>query len=173
MTINTQTKLIPENINNLQTNKFTFFVPNLPHPSYMCQSVTFPGVSTSEVLVETPFSPTYRHGDKLQYDPLVITFMIDEDMKNWEQTYNWFKGITFPHDHTEYNKIKKENNIYCDAILTINRNSNTPNFRFKFLRCHPTALGPITFATTDDANMIPVADLTIRYDTFEIDRTIS
>lgn len=166
----TKTTFIPDNINNLQTNKFTFVVPELPYATYMCQSVTFPGVSTSEVIVETPFSATYRHGDKLVYDPLVLTFMIDEDMRNWEQTYNWFKGLTFPHNFSEYNKQKTKRNLYCDAVLTVNRNSNTPNLRFKFKHCHPTALGPITFATTDDANMIPVADLTLRYDTFEVER---
>ncbi len=170
MTINPQSKIIPENINNLPTNKFTFIVPELPYASYMCQTVTFPGVATSEVLVETPFSATYRHGDKLQYDPLVITFLIDEDMRNWEQAYNWFRGITFPHGFNEYSEQKHRRNIYCDAILTVNRNSQTPNFRFKFVRCHPTSLGPITFATTDDANAVPVADLTIRYDTFEVER---
>ena len=165
----TGSRLAPSNTNLLQTNKFTFIVPNMPFASYQCQSVTFPGVTTSEAMVETPFSATYRHGDKLMYDPLIITFMVDEDMRNWEETYNWLKGLTFPHTGREY-ALQKKAGLYSDCTLTINRNSQTQNIRFKFIRCHPIALGPINFATNDDANNIPIADLTIRYDTFEIER---
>lgn len=165
----TNSRLIPTNTNNLQTNKFTFIIPTLPFASYFCQSITFPGVSTSEVPVETPFSVTFRHGDKLIYDPLTITFLVDEDMRNWEETYNWMKGLTFPNNGREYTQQKKKG-LYSDGILTVNKNSQTTNIRFKFKNCHPTSMGPITFATTDDAGMIPVADLTIRYDTFEIER---
>jgi hypothetical protein len=166
----TGSRLIPQNTNNLQVNKFTFTLTALPFSSYMCQSVTFPGVATSEVMVETPFSVTYRHGDKLIYDPLVLTFMIDEDMRNWEETYNWLRGLTFPHDGSKEYVQQKKKGLYSDALLTVNRNSQTTNIRFKFTNCHPTALGPITFATMDDANNIPVADLTIRYDLFEVER---
>lgn len=165
----TNSKLIPQNTNLLQTNKFTFIIPNMPYVSYQCQSVSFPGVATSEVPVETPFSVTYRHGDKLQFDPLVLTFMIDEDMKNWEQAFNWIKGLTFPNSGSEYTKQKKEG-LYHDGTLTINKNSNVGNMRFLFTACHPVSLGPINFSTSDDANMIPVADLTLRYDTFRIER---
>lgn len=165
----TGNKFIPSNTNNLQTNKFTFVIPNLPFASYFCQSVTFPGVATSEVLVETPFSGTYRHGDKLQYDPLVLTFMIDEDMRNWEETYEWFKGLTFPHKAREY-ELQKKAGLYHDGLLTVNRNSQMTNVRFKFHNCHPMSLGPVTFSTTDDANLVPVADLSIRYDTFTVER---
>lgn len=167
MTINS--RLIPENTNLLQTNKFTFIIPNLPFVSYQCQSVSFPGVSTSEVLVETPLSATYRHGDKLQFDPLVLTFMVDEDMRNWEEAFNWIKGLTFPTSGREYTEQKKKG-LYHDGTLTINKNSNIRNMRFYFTACHPTSLGPINFSTSDDANMVALADLTLRYDTFRIER---
>jgi len=165
----TNSTLLPENTNNLQTNKFTFVAPGMPYGTYFCQTVNFPGVNTSEVMVPTPFSETYRHGDKLQYDPLTITFLIDEDMRAWEESYNWLKGITFPHNGREYVQQRKKG-IYIDCTLTINRNSNTPNLRVLFKNCHPTSLGPITFTATDDANMVPTADLTLRYDTFEFQR---
>jgi len=162
-------RLIPKNTNLLQTNRFTFILTDLPGMSYQCQSVSFPGVSTSAVMVENPFSTTYRHGDKLVFDPLTVTFMVDEDLRNWEETYNWIKGLTFPHNNAEYSKQKRKG-LYSDATLTINKNSQTTNMRFKFLNCHPTSLGPINFATSDDANSVAVADLTLQFDLFEIER---
>lgn len=165
----TNSRLLPANTNQFQTTKFTFIIPELPFASYFCQSATFPGVSTSEVLVPTPFSETYRHGDKLIYDPLVITFIVDEDLRNWEETYNWPRGLTYPHRFPEY-QYQKKKGLYYDGTLTINKNSNLPNIRFKFTNVHPTSLGPFTVATTDDANMIVIADLTLRYDLFEVER---
>ena len=74
MAINTDLIQIPDNTSFLQTTKFSFVIPNLPFAKYFCQTVTLPSITTSEALVSTPFSDTYRHGDKLTFDPLTITF---------------------------------------------------------------------------------------------------
>ena len=159
---------IPDNTSFLQTTKFTFVIPNLPFAKYFCQTVTMPGVSTTEALVPTPLSDTFRTGDKLNYDPLTITFLIDEDLRVWEESYQWLVSLTKPVQFGQYRQKFPEK--YYDAILTINTNANNPNLRFKFRNCHPVTLGSIQFATTDNADVTPVADLTFRYDYFEIER---
>jgi hypothetical protein len=162
---------IPENTNFLQTTKYTFSFPNLPFLRYFSQTILFPGVSLTPVPVETPFSATYRHGDKLIYDPITITAIVDEDLKVWEETYNWMKALTFPHQFSEYIKNdKKDPNPYHDGILTINTNSNIPNMRIHFENCFPTALGSIQFAVTDTADITPIVDITFQYDTFRFER---
>jgi hypothetical protein len=159
---------IPENTNFLQTTKFTFTFPQLPFLRYFGQTVSLPGVSTSEVMVPTPFSDTYRHGDKLNYDPLSLTFLVDEDIRVWEETYQWIASLTKPAKFGEF--VKKFPDKYYDGILTVNTNANVPNLRIKFYNCHPTSLGTIQFATTDTPDLTPVCDLTVRYDRFEIER---
>ena len=168
MAYNTDLIQIPDNTSFLQTTKFSFVIPSLPFAKYFCQTVTLPGISTSEALVSTPFSDTYRHGDKLTFDPLTITFLVDEDLRVWEETYIWLCTLTNPRQFKEFAPRFKEK--YYDGILTINNNSNLPNLRIKFRNCHPTTLGTIQFATTDTADITPVCDLTIRYDIFEIER---
>lgn len=169
MTNNSIQTNIPENTNFLQTTKFVFQIPNLKFGNFFCQTVLLPSVATNEVLIPTPFSETYRHGDKLIYEPLVITFLVDEDMRTWEETYNWLRKLTFPTEFYEYGK-NHNHPLYYDAVLNVFTNSNIPNIRFKFYNCHPTVLGSVQFATTDDANLTPVADLTIRYDYFDMER---
>ena len=63
----------PQNTSILQSTKFTFIIPDLPFLKYFCQTVNLPSVSTTEVMVPTPFSATYRAGDKLVYDAFTIT----------------------------------------------------------------------------------------------------
>ena len=159
----------PQNTNFLQTAKYTFVIPTLPFAKYFCQTVGFPGVSTSEIPVATPFSNTYRHGEKLVYDSLTINIMIDEDFYTWEETYNWLKAITKPTDFKEYNS-RINGSIYHDGFLTLNTNANNPNLRIKFKDCHPTTLGGIQFSTMDNAEVVPTCDVTFRYDYFELER---
>ena len=169
MTNNSVISTIPANPNFLQTTKYIFSIPTLRYSNYFCQTVLMPSVATNEVLVPTPFSETYRHGDKLIYEPLVITFLVDEDMKSWEESYNWLQALTYPKEFAQYGK-NSGHPLYHDGTLILNTNSNTSNFKVKFKNCHPTVLGSIQFETISDANVIPVADLTLRYDYFEFER---
>ena len=159
---------IPDNTNFLQTTRFTFIIPQLPFLKYFCQTVLMPGAATAEVNVPTPFADTYRHGDKLVYDPLTVTALSDEDLRVFEETHDWLAYLTNP---IKFNQFKyKFSERYYDGILTSNTNANLPNVRIKFRNCHPVTLGSIQFDSTTTADITPVFDLTFRYDLFEIER---
>ena len=161
----------PENTSILQSTKFTFLIPDMPFLKYFCQTVSLPSVTTTEVAVATQFSTTYRHGDKLFFEPFTITAMIDEDLRLWEETYKWLQGLTRPQNWKEYIKSKDiRAALYYDGYLTINTNANKPNLRVKFHNCHPTSIGMINFDTKVDADVIPTCDITFRYDLYEIER---
>ena len=163
--------LIPENTSMLQSTKFTFMFPNLPFLRYFCQTVEIPSVSTAGVEVVTPFVSTYRHGVQMKFEELTINAIIDEELKTWEETYNWIRALTRPTDFAEYVKrITNNGQIYHDAILTINTNANIPNVRIVFKDCHPIALGSVRFNTAENADTILTADITFRYDYFELER---
>lgn len=171
MTTETFATKIPENTSLLQSTKFTFIFPNLPFARYFCQTVSIPGVETSPVAIPSPFADTYRHGDKLIYQDFTINAIIDEDMRVWEETYNWIKSLTKPESYEQYARYRNNKaDLYFDAILTINTNSNNPNLRIKFKNCHPISLGAVLFNTADNAQTVLTADITFRYDTFEFNR---
>lgn len=173
MTIEALTTNTPENTSILQLTKFTFIIPDKPFLKYFCQTVQIPSVSTNEIEVPTPFSATYRHGEKLRYDPLTITAMMDEDLRVWQETYDWLKSLTRPTSFEEYPRQSKREiykPLYFDGYLTVNTNANNPNLRVKFHNCHPASIGMVSFDTKVDADSIPTADFTFRYDYFEIER---
>jgi hypothetical protein len=164
----------PENTSFLQTTKYTFFIPELSFAKYFCQSVSLPGVATSAVKVETPFTATFRHGDKLVFEPFAIRVLIDEDLRVWEETLNWLTSLTKPTEFAQYNKrnsVLKE--LYYDGVLTINTNSNQPNIRVKFKNVHPVSLSGINFDNKNTADQVATCDISFRYDYFEIDRLTS
>lgn len=174
MTTSSLLTRIPENTSFLQPNRFTFSFTTLPFLKYFCQSVTFPTVSTTPVTVSSPFANTYRHGDKLEYGELVVSVIIDEDLRVWEETYNWLQALTKPDNFAQYIRQRsdntRDNSPYHDGILTINTNSNLPNIRIKFTECHPTSLAGIELSTTATAETILTTSITFRYDQFYVDR---
>ena len=164
---------VPDNTSILQSTKFTFIIPDKPFLKYFCQTVQLPSINTTEVSVPNPFTTTYRHGDKLVFEPLTITALMDEDLRVWEETYKWIKSLTRPSSYDEYARKSVRDvktPLYFDGYLTINTNANRPNIRLKFHNCHPTSIGMINFETKVDADVIPTADFTFRYDLYEIER---
>jgi len=167
---------IPENTSFLQTTKYTFIIPTLPFAKYFCQSINLPGVTSSEIEIPTPFSSTYRHPTKMKYEPFTISFLIDEDIKVWEETYKWIVALTRPESSSQYIKNKDKGSFhessspYQDGLLTLNTNSNLPNLRIKFRNIFPVSLSGIQFGTTISSENTPTADVTFRYDLFEFER---
>lgn len=162
----------PQNTSILQPTKFTFLIPDKPFLKYFCQSISIPSISTNEIPVPTPFTSTYRHGEKLSFDSLTISAMIDEDLRVWEETYKWLSSLTRPESYEQYPRksLRDSTPLYFDGYLTVNTNANKPNIRFKFLNCHPTNIGTINFDTKSDADTILSCDFTFRYDYYQIER---
>jgi len=164
---------MPQNTSLLQTTKYTFSFPNLPFLNYFVTQVNIPGISTNEVTVATPFSETYRHGDKLVYEPLTVQILVDEDLRVWEETHNWLMSLTFPRRFEEYatNQARQQyKDKYYDSILTLNTNSNIANMRIKFRNCHPTSLTGVQFTSGDSELENITASVTFRYDYYDIER---
>ena len=157
---------IPENTSILQSTKFTFFIPDKPFLKYFCQTVNVPSVTTREIEVSNQHSPIYVHGEKLYYESLVISAIMDEDLRVWEETYKWMSSLARPQDQGQYPRrhFRDKNPLYFDGYLTVNTNANNPNIRIKFINCHPTSIGMVNFDTKVDADTIPTADFTFRYD---------
>jgi hypothetical protein len=171
MSTDTAITRIPENTSLLQTTKFSFVIPTLPFLRYFTQGCAIPGVSTSAVRVDNPFSATWRHGDKLEYDQLTITSLVDEDLRVYEETMNWLIALTFPEKFPQYIRARdKKASPYHDAYLTINTNANLPNIRIKFTECHPLSISAIQFSAADNADVIPTIDIGFRYDLMNIER---
>jgi hypothetical protein len=162
---------IPENTSFLQPNKFSFEIPSLPFLRYFGQDVTLPSVSTNAVDQPSPFAMMKRHGDRLNFDQLTCTILLDEDMRSWEETYNWLRSLTKPDNYGEYVRfLNPTKSPYHDAILTINTNSHNPNLRFKFTNVHPVSLGAVHFSHRQTADEVLVADIVFSYDQYYMQR---
>lgn len=172
----------PTNKDLLQSTKFKLNFARLQGMTFFCQSAALPGLSVSEVPLFTPFIDLYVPGEKLVYDTLNVTFLVDEDLRDWEQLHDWIRAMTFPHDFNEYKNLKNLSSVsasralnklppqYTDASMTIYTNKNNPNLRIEFKDLFPVSLGAVMFNSSDSAENIITADATFRFSYYNIVR---
>ena len=172
----------PSNPNMLQGNKFQLNFSRAPNLQYFCQTVTLPGLSTSEIPVQNPFVELYAPGEKAIYDTLNVTFLVDAEMTAWLEIHDWLRAMTFPTDYEEYRNLGKLNQFttaansktpqYTDGSVTILSAANKPYFKINFYDMFPIALGGFMMSATDTPETIITSDATFRFTYFNVERLI-
>jgi hypothetical protein len=159
----------PQNTNLLQPTKFLLTFGRIPTVQYFCQEVNLPGVTLGEVNRATPFLDMYSPGTKLTYDPLDISFTIDEDMESWKNLYNWFLSIADPDGFEKRTFVKElqRTEHFSDAYLTVLSALNNPVLRIEFANVFPLTLSDINFDTKLSADTIITARATFRYQSYK------
>lgn len=169
--------LQPSNTNLLVPNRFVLSFIRLPNMQFFCQTVNLPGINLSPIPRNTPFVDLQVPGEKLMYDPLSVTFLVDEDLRSWREIHDWMRGITFPTKFDEYKDLAKQSPYanqktpqYSDAILVILDSNQRGNYRFIFKDAFPSSLAPFTLSTTLGPDSVMTADVTLTFSYFDIEK---
>jgi hypothetical protein len=134
----------PERINPLLPTYYRFNIARLPNTTYFCQSASLPTVTMGEVQIPTPFMAV-KNPTKLDFDELSITFIVDEEMKNWLEIFNWMRSMTNVEDYEEF---KAANTHHCTANLLILNSAKAPKLNVTFEGLYPRTLSSIDFTST-------------------------
>ena len=160
----------PENFNLLPNQGFKFEIRRLPNVNWFIQSCTLPGVTLGEALHATPFIDGAFPGEKLTYDPIALSFAVDEDLTAWSEIQNWITGLGGPTGYEEYAKhvdMYGSEAIMSDATLTIMNSNMLPNFEVLFHDIFPTSIGELSFDTSlGDVDYLKCS-VTFRYLNYE------
>lgn len=130
-----------------------------PNTSYFTQNFVMPGVAMNEVIINRPQIDAYVPGDKFQFEPLIVTMLVAENMENYMEIYNWLnRAITTNNSEDKYDDIS----VY---ILS---SKNNPNAEVVFKNAFPISLGSISFNVQDADITYAQVDVTFRYDYFTL-----
>lgn len=143
---------LAENLNILGNNNFHFEIHELPTVSLFAQDFTMPGISLGRAAVPTSNVDYNVPGEKIEYEDLVITFMVDEFIKNYIEVFQWMTSLGFPESTDQFKALKEDQTPYTetsDIILTITTNKFNAHHEVHFIDCFPTDLSPIDFTNTD------------------------
>jgi hypothetical protein len=159
----------PENTNLLQSTKFLLTFDRIRTTQYFCQTVNLPGVSLGEVSRATPFLDMYSPGTKLTYDPLVVEFILDEELQGWKNLYDWMLSMADPDgfEKRDGSKELQNNKHFSDATLSVLSGLNNPLLRIHYSNLFPLSISDIRFDTTQSADTIMTATATFRYQSYK------
>ena len=154
------TLCIPESVDRLTPTGFRLTINHEKFSmlEYFCVGVSLPSVSLGEVT--TPFRNMRAAigGDTIEYGSFSANFIVDEELKNYLEIYNWI--LKNSHEELEY----------ADITLSILTNQNNTNKQVKFLSAAPTSLSELQFNAQDTSLDYVSCTVDFAYTTFEFIR---
>ena len=151
--------------------QFKFSILKLPKVEYFCTAVNIPGISLGSTNQPTPLKVIPQPGDTLTYDNLSMTFMVDENLENYQEIHGWLVGLGFPRDHTEFRNLISSGSdrfpvanqsvstepgktkygttdqgpVFSDATLSILTSKNNPVTEIRFRDLFPITLSGLQY----------------------------
>ena len=172
--------------------QFRFLINQLPKVQYFTTEANIPGITLGEGQFNTPLKDIELLGDKLTYEDLTITFIVDENLENYIEIHTWLTAIGFPKDRSQFKDFRSttsntktstrgeskdigdvkaatpEISMVSDAMLTILTNKNNPVVECRFADIFPTSLSGLEYSQNQTDVEYLTAAVTFKYKLYEI-----
>ena len=162
----------PTKLDYAEPTKFKFSIIKLPKVEYFCTAANVPSVTLGQASQPTPLKDVPIPGDKLDYDNLNITFLVDENLENYREIHGWMYGIGFPKARTQFAALVDANKdrfpttgrdslatdpgkvkygakplgpIFSDATLNVLTSKNNANIEVRFSDVFPISLSGLAY----------------------------
>ena len=179
----------PDKLDYLSPTQFRFGIHQLPKVQFFTTSANIPGINMGEAIFPTTFKDIPIMGDKITYENLEISFIVDEFLENYRSLHEWMTAIGFPKSRKQFSDFKSNisntpsaavspstdrvgastpaNALFSDAYLMVLSNKNNPLLQVDFLDLYPVALSTVQFSNdaTDVTNVI--ANATFAYQIYQ------
>ena len=155
----------PATHDNLLPNRFRLQLKRAPNLDFWLQETAIPGFEISPTGQPNPFVEIPKSGDHIEYEPLGVTFIVDNQLANYLEIFNWLTSLGFPDSFDEYaSLVNTQRPPVLDAVdagitseinLFVLNGSQQPKFRFHFSDAFPFAIGKLMMTSTDaDLNRV-------------------
>ena len=182
----------PTKLDYSSPTQFRFLINQLPKVEYFTTEANVPGISTGDGVFNTPFKDINLLPDKLTYEDLTISFIVDENLENYIEIHNWLTSIGFPSDRKQFAEFRSTTSnmstttrgeskdigdvrastpelaMTSDATLTILTNKNNPVVECRFRDVFPTTLSGLTYSQNQTDVEYLTASVNFKYTIYEI-----
>ncbi len=155
--------------------QFKVSLSKLPKVEYFCTAVNLPGVSVAPSEQLTPIKNIFVPGDKLFYEDLSLSFIVDENLENYQEIYDWITQIGKGDSYDNFTNLRNEDadrfptanrgdqagvandigSILSDATLTILSSKNNPVRQVIFQDLFPASVSGLQYnQQTGDINYL-------------------
>ena len=180
----------PDQLDYASPTQFRFGIHQLPKVEFFTVSANLPGISAGTTTHATPFKDIPTMGEKLEYENLSISFIVDEYLENYISLHNWMVGIGFPENREQFRTFRDVTSntpasgktpptdlvgkaipdiaMYSDAFLQILSNKNNPILEVSFQNAFPISLSALDFTQTATDVEYMIATAEFAYQIYEI-----
>ena len=159
---------------------FYFNVPMLADVTFSVQSAVVPAVTLGVASYDNPMQEVQLPGEKLKYEPLRLTLMMDEEFRCYSQLYGWMRDLAFPDNRPDLASKAFFKNMrppmgddpsmpMTNCNLMVNDSNNNPIVAFTFRYAFPIYVGELQFDTTEDGTNYIKFDVEFAYTYFTVD----
>lgn len=156
--------------NFLSGLNFEMVLTRLPSTSFMVQGLQLPGISSNPVMKPTPFVTLPIPGDHADFSPLNVRFILDENMSNYLEIYDWMIALYFPDDGSQFKEISQRvpgvPGITSDISLNVLDFNKKSIKSIQFYEAFPTNLSELDFAYTESDVQYITCTVTFYYRKF-------
>lgn len=141
---------------------FMLEIPNAKSLNYFIQNTSLPGLNMGGV--ETPWT---NHNaavpsNRVEFDPLNLTFLVDEEWNNWEYIFEWMKRCRYGReDVTE---------LMSDITLHLVNSNKNINVQIEFRGAFPTMVSELMLESSTVDSLPLVASVVFRYQDYRLVR---
>ena len=180
--------------------QFRFKMTKLPKVEFFVQTANIPGISLGTATAVTPLYDYPIPGDKINYQTLDISFLVDENLNNYKELHDWISGLGFPKNHQQFADLQAtgadrfpgssassvalgnkrtatplaEGGTYTDATLTVLSSKNIAKTEIRFQNVYPITLGALSYdikASDVDYITVQASFNYLNYDIVQISTT--
>ena len=182
----------PTKLDYASPTQFRFGINQLPKVEFFTVGANVPSITMGDAIFPTPFKDIPIMGDKLTYENLSISFIVDEYLENYISLHEWMTAIGFPKNRTQFKDFRANtsnvsqatqgtsldigdvqpptpaNALFSDGYLMILSNKNNPIVEITFHNMYPVSLGALEYSqgATDVEYLTVSADFA--YQIYEI-----
>ena len=160
----------PTKLDYASPTQFRFGINQLPKVEFFTVGANVPSINLGDAIFPTPFKDIPIMGDKLTYENLSISFIVDEYLENYISLHEWMTAIGFPKSRAQFKDFRANtsnvaqttqgtsqdigdvqpatpaNALFSDAYLMILSNKNNPIVEITFHNMYPVSLGALEYS---------------------------
>ena len=171
------------NRNYMSPLGFKLILTKTPKVDFLCQSANIPQISMGTAVQPSYLKDIAVPGDKVLYDDLTVSFLVDEKMENYLSIYKWMTGLGYPENVGQFRQLRKDDirtNAsasddgdpryfeFSDATLQILSSNYRPSVLINFKDAFPVSLSTLEFDVSQRDYNFFTASVTFKYTIFDI-----
>ena len=174
-----------------QSNQFKVFLPIFPTTEWFVVRANIPSVTLGTADRFTPFVTIQMVGDHITYGDFSMTFIVDENLKNYMEMYNWVKNIGFPFEHKQFNVLERpdygnrsggqkynaekdtyskanDQDLYTDILVQIMTGKNNLIAQCEIYEAFPITIGAIEYSQQETDMTYATCEVGFAYSWFDV-----